>query len=335
MATLADVAKEAGVSVMSASNVMRGKPSVSPGIRERVLAAAARLDYRVNAAAQSLRSGRSGVIALCVPRLDMPFNAAFAAAATSTAEERGLRVMVQQTLSDPRREIEILRGATASLVDGTIVSAVGATAQEVEQAAGSHAVVLYDERIRDTPLDLISSPNESGGRAAVEHLIAKGCRHVVVLGTHGPRRDLPGPDGPDLRWTGALQAAQGSPQVRLTPVPCLWDCEPAYAAMLSTLAVGTPVDGVFALTDSMALGALRALSDLGLRCPEDVRVIGFDGIREGAMSTPSLSTIDIDITQLARTSVEMLLTRIDSPVTELPGRRFTSAYTLIERESSR
>lgn len=335
MPTLADVAREAGVSVMSASNVMRGKTSVSPAIRERVLEAAARLDYRVNVAAQSLRSGRSGLIGLCVPRLDMPFNAAFAAAATATAQERGARVMVQQTLSDPDVELEFLRGAAASLVDGTIVSAAGASAEQIERAARGHAVVLYDERIRTTFLDLISSPNEAGARAAVEHLVAKGCRHVAVLGTHGPALEHVAADGQDLRWAGARQAVAPGSAVTLTPVPCAWDSGPAHAAMLSALAVGTPVDGVFALTDSVALGAVRALADQGLRCPEDVRVIGFDGIREGAMSTPSLSTVDISIDQLARTAVDMLLTRIDTPLAELPGRRFTPPYTLIERESSR
>ncbi|RAX20451.1 MULTISPECIES: LacI family DNA-binding transcriptional regulator [Actinomyces] len=335
MTTLADVAKEAGVSVMSASNVLRGKPNVSASIRERVLAAATKLDYRANMAAKSLRSGRSGIIALCVPRLDMPFNAAFAAAATSAAEEHGVRVMVQQTLSDPERELEILRGATASLVDGTIVSAVGASAREIEDAASSHAVVLYDERIQNTQLDLISSPNQAGGRAAVEHLITKGCRRIAVLGTHSAPHGRAGADGQDLRWAGALSAAEDNPQVDLTPIPCAWDCEPAYAAMLSALAVGTPVDGIFAMTDSVALGAIRALSDRDLRCPEDVRIIGFDGIREGAISVPSLSTVDIGITQLARTAVDMLLTRIEAPASELPGRRFTPAYTLIERESSR
>ncbi|WP_103061726.1 LacI family DNA-binding transcriptional regulator [Actinomyces qiguomingii] len=337
MATLADVAKEAGVSVMSASNVLRGKPSVSDSIRERVLAAAAKLDYRANMAAKSLRSGRTGMIGLSVPKLEMPFHAAFASAVTTAAEARGIRVVAQQTHSDPTAELEILRGATASLVDGTIACTIGSSAADIENASRGHAVVLFDEQIQRTRLDIISCPNQAGARAAGEHLIAKGCRRIAVLGTHDTTPGLariPG-GGNDQRWVGINGAAADHPHVRLIPVPCDWDAESARTALVSALATGARMDGVFALTDSIALGALRALADRGLRCPQEVRVIGFDGIREGEIAVPSLSTISIGIPTLAQTAVEMLLSRIGTSLDTLPGRRFTPSYTLIERESSR
>lgn len=337
MVTLADVARAAGVSTMSASNVLRGKPTVSASIRERVLAAAEELDYRTNMAAKSLRSGRTGVIGLTVPLLEMPFHATFASAVTSAAESQGIQVMVRQTRSDPRVEVEVLRGAAASLVDGTIICTVGSPPDALEDAARGHAVVLFDEQIEKTALDVISCPNEEGSHAAGAHLLAKGCRSIAVLGTHDVepgRARIPG-GGVDHRWAGVSRAVAATPGARLVPVACDWDPDAARTALSSALAAGARIDGVFAMTDSTALGAARALADHGLRCPQDVRLIGFDGIREGATAVPSLSTVDVGIPSLAKTAVEMLLSRIDTPLSEQPGRRFTPPFTLIERESSR
>ncbi|WP_172119491.1 LacI family DNA-binding transcriptional regulator [Actinomyces faecalis] len=337
MTTLADVAREAGVSVMSVSNVLRGKPTVSDSIRERVLAAADKLDYRVNIAAKSLRSGRTGVIGLAVPRLEMPFHAQFAAEATSAAEARGVQVMVQQTHSRPETELSLLRGAAASLVDGTILCTVSSDPADLEPASKGHALILFDEQIENTTLDVISCPNHEGSRDAGRHLMSKGCRTIAAVGTslatvgHSP---IPG-GGIDHRWAGINAALEDFPGTRLIPVPCAWDSEAARRALSAVLATGPSIDGVFAMTDSMALGALRALADHGLRVPQDVRVIGFDGIAEGAWSTPSLSTVSIGIPQIAHTAVEMLLHRMGTPLDQEPGHRFTPSYTLIERESSR
>ena len=337
MVTLAEVAKAAGVSMMTVSNALNGKSTVAAKTRERVLRIADDLGYRANARAQSLRSGRTGAIGLAIPELDMPFPAHFAAEVTSAAARRGLGVIVQQTGSDPEIERAIIHGVPTSLVDGVIVSALGADIRTLEKELKHRRVVLFDESITETSLDIVCSPNREGAAAACRHLVERGCRRIGVVGTN----DDPVPPGAlaptsASRFLGALEELRDNhPDVEVIGIRATWTPLDARRAVVEAIDAGVEFDGLFCLTDSMALGALRGLADRGLRCPEDVKIVGFDGIAEGSYSVPTLSTIDLGVTSLAESAVDMLVDRIEHPDSDRAGRRMVAHFTLVARESSR
>lgn len=335
MVTLADVARAANVSTMTASNALRGKDNVAPPTRDRVLRAASELGYRVNVLAKGLRSGRTGVIALAVPELDMPFPAHFAAEVTTAAARQGVRVVVQQTQSRPEVERTILHDLPGSIVDGVIMCALGLDIHEVEQEIQHSKVVLFDEHITDTMLDIVCSPNEAGAAAACQHLIDRGCRRILILGTReGVDEPHVSPMTADTRWLGALGAVTANPHVEGIPLPCDWNSLDARRAVVDAIDAGIEFDGVFAMTDSVALGALRGLADRSVNCPREVKVMGFDGVLEGQLSVPSLSTIDLGVSALAASAVGMLMQRIENPDDPTPGRREVAEFTLVKREST-
>lgn len=336
MVTLAQVAGAAGVSAMTASNALRGKPSVAPATRDRVLEAAERLGYRVNVMAKGLRSGRTGVIALAIPELDMPFPAHFAAEVADAAAKRGLRVVVQQTRSDADIEKAIIRDLPSSIADGVIMCALGADIHEIEREFRTDRIVLFDERITETTLDLVCSPNQAGAEAACAHLIERGCRTIGIVGT-SRMSDVPTVSSlsADNRWIGAhayLDRVGGG--IREVPIACEWNPTSARRAVSDAIDDGVEFDGLFALTDSVALGAIRGLTDRGVRCPEDVKLIGFDGINEGQFSVPTLSSIDLKVSDLAESAVQMLIERIEAPDGPRPARRVVADFQLVEREST-
>lgn len=335
MTTIADVAKAAGVSPMTVSNAMSGKPNVSDKTRERVLETARQLNYHVNIVARGLRSGKTNTIGLAIPELDSPFPSRFAAEVTNAASDCGYRVLVQQTHSLRNSEQSLLSLGNSGLVDGLIFSAIGSSNEEMERASKNFPVVVYDDHISNPSFDMFCSPNREGAAAATKILVENGARNIVVLGTEGPFSN-DGFYGQVERWQGALEQVRsyGDIGIQLTPIHCNWTTTAARSAMHSLVDNRTKFDSVFGLTDSVALGALRGLADYKIKCPEEIKVIGFDGIHEGEYSIPSLSTVDINIKGIARNCVALLMEKIGSKSVSTKSTKHVLPFRVIQREST-
>ncbi len=181
-ATVKDVAKLAGVSPKTVSNVINGVVFVRPETRARVEQALSELDYVPNMSARGLRNGRTGMIALALPDLLRPYSAEIVHLVVELAHERGWGVQIEQTASEPRREFELLSKARAYLVDGLILNPVNLDDSAVLSAGPLPPVVL----IGDVDQDLVSQvaiDNVAAARDMTRHLIAKGCRRIVAVGT--------------------------------------------------------------------------------------------------------------------------------------------------------
>ncbi|MEW2409815.1 LacI family DNA-binding transcriptional regulator [Streptomyces griseoviridis] len=333
MTTIQDVARAAGVSAMTVSNVINGHPNVRPATKERVMAAMTRLDYRVNVAARNLRKGRTGTIGLAVPEIDRPYYGRLAAAIIAAAARHGLRVAVEQTGAVRENELEALSLSRNRLYDGLILSTVGLGPADVDRLKVDHPLVILGERIFGGPVDHVAMPNVDGARAATRHLIDRGCRRIaLVCGPWTGETDVSG-----LRRTGYAQALEEAglpvdPDLVRT-VDRLTMAAGARAAR--ALASDDPgVDGVFCVTDTVAMGVLRGLADVGARVPDDVKVIGFDDVEESAYLVPSLSTIDPDHDLMAARAVDLLAARIDRPEQPLEREEFVSPYRVVAREST-
>ncbi|MFD2351672.1 LacI family DNA-binding transcriptional regulator [Nonomuraea ferruginea] len=144
---LKDVAALAGVSIKTVSNVVNGYPFVKPETRERVERAIAELNYRPNLTARNLRQGRSGVIALAVPDLDIPYFAELATNVITAADRHGWTVLIDQTQGDRAKERLVVSGIRAHLIDGLLFSPLALTAADLAQRADHTPMVLLGERI--------------------------------------------------------------------------------------------------------------------------------------------------------------------------------------------
>ncbi|WP_225215557.1 LacI family DNA-binding transcriptional regulator [Cellulomonas avistercoris] len=332
-----DVARRAGVSNKTVSNVVNDHPHVRPETRARVQHVIAELGYRPNLSARGLRSGRTGVIGLAVPQLRQPYFAELADAVIAAAERRGLGVIIGQAGADRDHETAVLANGLRQ-TDGMLFSPehLGTEDRHLLDDV-TYPLVLLGERIFGGPNDHVTMHNVEGARAAVEHLVGLGRRRIAVLGAHPDRRS--GQMRPsDLRVRGYREAlaVAGLPEdPRLERAVAPWLPQNGADATRELLASGVEFDAIFALNDSLAIGALRALARAGRRVPDDVALIGFDNIGDGRFSTPSLSSVDPGREEIAETAVAMLVERIEAGARDVrPPRLHKAAFHIVAREST-
>ena len=322
-----DVARLAGVSPRTVSNVVNGYLHVSAEVRAKVQAAIDELGYRRSDAARGLRLGRTGLIALAVPSLRERYFADLAEAVVQQAEQHRLTVMVEVTGGDRDRERLVLGGGRSSLTDGALMSAIGLTKADAKHAAGAeYPLVLIGDRQLPGPFDQVAIPNEDGAAAAVRHLIAQGRRRIALLGDPAVSRSG------ELRLRG-YAAVLADAGIGFDPALVLatgWTRSEGQRAVAELLKSGP--DGVFAMNDSLALGALVALAEYGVQVPAEIAVVGFDDVEEAKFSSPPLTSVAPSVEELARLAVELLAGRLTDPARK--GRRVVSHFELRERRSS-
>jgi DNA-binding LacI/PurR family transcriptional regulator len=328
---LRDVAARAGVSMRTVSNVVNDAPHVAAPTRARVQRAIDELGYRPNLAARQLRSGRRDVVSLVVPEVDSPYFSELAARFVRAAEARGWLLRIEQTDGNPDRERQMLEGRYGQDVDGVVFSPWAMSPQELSRSSSAPPVVMLGERSALGVVDHVAVDNVAAAEAATGHLLRRGRRRIAAIGLQphlsnqtavqrqeGHRRALAAaglPADPALEVAvQRLHRADGAEAVRRMLTP------------------GLAVDALFCFTDHLALGAMRVLADQGLRVPDDVAVVGFDGIEDGAYSVPRLTTIAPDKDALAARALDCLAERMVDRT--LPGRDVVVPHGLVVRESS-
>ncbi len=332
-ATLHDVARRAGVSIKTVSNVINDYPHIRPATRLKVEEAIAELGYTPNLTARNLRSGRTGAIALAVPDLKLNYFAELAALVIAEAERAGVAVLVEQTGGERERELELLQSPRRKLTDGLIFSARGLEQEDAPRLQVPYPLVLLGERVFDGNVDHVTMRNVEAAKAATEYLLASGRRRIAVIGAH--RDEVVGSAG--LRLRGHRQALEeagvlSDPELITYTDP--WHRLNGATSVRDLIDRGVPFDAVFALNDALAFGAMRALEEAGLRVPADVAVIGFDDVDEAAYSIPSLTTVDPGRAWIARTAVERLLEKITARDGAGAARLLLADFRIVERESA-
>ncbi|MFC9690559.1 LacI family DNA-binding transcriptional regulator [Kribbella sp. NPDC056951] len=306
--TMADVARSAGVSTMTVSNVVNGRPRVGAATRERVLAAIAELGYQVNLAARHLRAGRTGVIGLAVPELERPYFAQLAARLADRFEAHGLRIVMERTGASREGELDAVAFSRLRMYDGLILSVVDLDPGELSRLNTDAPVVMIGERALPSRFDHVMMDNVEGARLATAHLLSTGATRVAMIGGEPSGT----PNMPGLRATGYALAHEeaGVPVDPSLNVRCSFRLQDGYDAIRSLLDGGISFDAVFALTDVVAMGALRALADADLRVPADVQVIGFDDLDEAAYLVPSLSSVNPGHEEMADEIISRMLAHL-------------------------
>jgi DNA-binding LacI/PurR family transcriptional regulator len=332
--TMHDVARVAGVSIKTVSNVINDYPYIRPETRQRVQEAIDSLGYRPNLSARGLRSGRTGVISLIIPDLRNAYFAELADSVMRAAAAKGLSVIIEQSGDDRETELGLLRGPRMQMVDGILYSVLALGEDDAHLLDDIRTpMVLLGERIFHGPTDHVTMRNTEGAKAATEHLISLGRRRIVALGAH--RGEVIGSAG--LRLTGYAQALAeaGIPyDDGLVGEVGGWYRSGGADAMRLILQSGVAFDGIVAFNDLIALGAMRVLQEAGLRIPDDVAVIGFDDVDETRYTLPRLSTIDPGRDEIARVAVDYLVERISNPGVAIAPREYLAGFTVVQREST-
>lgn len=327
-----DVAKEARVSQRTVSNVVNDYEHVSAQTRQRVLDAIELLGYRPNVAAQRLRTGRTQIIALAIPNVAWPYFGEMAHMIQLEAQNRGYTLLVAETEGSLEHEHNVLKGFNSHVIDGLILSAIEADADDIEKLNSDLPVVLIGERIRDAGVPHFEIDSHSAGQEITRHLYDQGARTFLILGSTTTTMTLgPGP----LRYEGFLAGLRPlgvtEDQLQLIDTPP-WTQDGAYRALSDWLRTEEVPDAIIAMNDIMAAGAMRALADVGLSVPNDVLVTGWDDTTEAAYSIPSLTTIQPNKQEIASRSVAALVELIEGR--GAPGIDDVVSHQLIVRESS-
>ncbi|MCI1831958.1 MAG: LacI family transcriptional regulator [Bifidobacterium sp.] len=339
MVTMRDVAARAGVSQATVSYAMHNDPSISGKTRDKVLRAARELDYSANLSARSLRSGKSGAIGLVVQELSNPYSSHLADAISRYALSRGMQTITQQTLYQGENETSILEHVVSAFCDAVIFSPSELSGAQIKALLNGKPAMLLAPTDQHPGFDTIDTPCKEGFFTSTSYLLSTGCTKPVFLGTscfHNTRDRFSN--------ASAVQRATGFElALRRNGLPAGadrfietkgWNMEDSRQAMLRVLDHGLEFDAVVCVNDLSALGAMRALQERGIRIPEDVSVMGFDGIEQGCYTTPSLSTISFDFDDMARQIVDTLVLRINGNKTMRP-QRLVAGYSLTVRESTR
>ncbi|WP_111467154.1 LacI family DNA-binding transcriptional regulator [Microbacterium suaedae] len=335
--TMHDVAKAAGVSAMTVSNVLNGRGRVGETTRERVESAAADLGYSLNLTARHLREGRTHTIALIVPQLDHAYFGELAARFDRLLQPSGRHLVVEQTRAHPEAERSALSPARLRLYDGVLMSVVGLRPEEVAGIQPSVPVVMLGEQDIPDRFDHVRMSNFEGARLATAHMLQKGSRRIVLLGGARDQDDTSGMARRRTRgWRAAHHDAGASvPEELIVPLATP-TAQLGYDAIQQLLADRVDFDGVFAVTDALATGVLSALSQTSLRVPEDVQVIGFDDLDSSRFTVPPLSTIAPGDEQMAAEALRLLDRLIEASPEDPPAREhLTAPVSLIERGTTR
>lgn len=329
---MADIARLAGVSASTVSRALAGSPLVAKKKRELIVRLASERGYVLNTTARNLRLQRTQAIAVTIPSGDPsrqatlrdPLFLEMLGHLADAITQRGYSILLQKIPLAAEDWLQQLIVGNRS--DGVIVIGQGAEHKLLDRAASSYLpLVVWGGHLEKQRYCTVGTDNVAGARAATDHLLQNGRRHIVFLG------DASIPEI-RLRADGYRQALQHGPKgiapPRTVPIPLAGDA--AYDAVQAFIREGVAFDALVACTDVVAISAMRAIRAAGLSVPKDVAVTGYDDIGLASHSNPPLTTVRQDLALGAQTLVELLMQRIagiDTPSTTLPAE-------LVVRESA-
>ncbi|WP_462154353.1 LacI family DNA-binding transcriptional regulator [Pseudoalteromonas piscicida] len=306
---LSDLARLAGVSTSTASRALNDNPLIKKETRERIQALAKEHHFSVNAAASRLRMQKTKVIAVIInleaetkQSVDDPFLLKVVSDINRAVNRKGYELLLSNSyMAGEDWHGYFISGRRA---DGVIVVGQGKEQARIERAARAGTpIVVWGDPKTSANYPIVGSDNFIGGLSATEHLIAKGASKLLFLGD-------PGHAELGERYRGFCHAVEKA-KVEAKMIKIDITSEAAYASINASLrAQGLTFDGIFACSDMVALGALKALKERYVSVPNDVRIVGFDDIAMAQISFPALSTIKQDTNAAAQLLVEKLLSQL-------------------------
>ena len=313
--TIKDIARSLCISVSTVSRALTDDKNIRRETREAVLREAERLGYRRNPVAMNLKMGRTNTIGVIVPEMHTPYASQVVAGIQSILYKNNQKVMIAESDENPNRERENLQMMEEFMVDGLIVS-ICSYKHNVETyrrlAKEGVAIVFYDRiphGMDDMPQVMVDDNNDSYFMA--EHLIRLGRRRIAYL--YGPDNVYNAVE----RGRGYREAMEKfqiyDPQLVVKTGMTFAD---GAAAVDSLVRQGIEFDAVYAFTDTLAIGAMNRLREIGRRIPEDVAVAGFSGTELSTIVYPQLTTVEPPLTEMGQRAAELVLEKVRNPEAE-------------------
>lgn len=336
--TLIDVAREAGVSPMTVSRVVRGTGLVGEDTRLRVERAIATVGYVPNSAARGLRGTRTGTIGLIVPDMTNPFYTTLAHGVETAARKAGVTMILANSDEHDAEEQRLARMLIGKQVDGLLVTPArtGAEVMRLSRQRGVDLVFVARQPKDAGRCDVVRADAEGGGYALGQHLVSLGHVHTAVLA--GPAAAVTGPaDRVDGFRRALVNAGNPAPDLYRRPV---YTVEAGAAMAAEAMRACPPPTALFAASNFMAMGALQALEAMGLHVPDDVSIVGFDDFPAAWLAFPFMTAVQQPAFELGYEAFGMLLDRQTNPDrpprelilgTELLIRRSTAPPRVLER----
>lgn len=319
-ATLKDVAKAAGVSLASASYAVNKTGSLGEDTRTHILKIAEELGYRQNLSARATRTGRTGAIGFVVPDMTNPFFPSLAQSVVQRARQNGYSVFVTDSEGDPDQEIEVIRQLIGRGVDGIVWFPVN-DENRLAKINADLPIIVIDRTI--SGFECVQADYADGGRLAAEHLLALGHQKIGVVA--GP-----------LDVKSMRDRCQSAEDIIKTKGQLAFSVENAFATELeksvADALISKKATAVFCGSDLIAIGVLRFARSAGLAVPGDLSIVGFDDIPWAEYCTPTLTTVEMPVDEMAAEAVDALLRKIDGESDS--NRRVVFNVNLIVRESS-
>ncbi len=321
------IAKLAGVSVATVSRVLNNSDTVKDKNRDKVLEAIKASNYQPNLLARQLRTARSSMVLVLVSDISNPFCAEIVKGIEEQAEKNGYRILLCNSGSDINRSRSSLQLLAGKMVDGVITMDAFTTLTELTQLIGNMPWVQCAEYADAGDISCVGIDDVHASRQLVAHLVASGRKRIALI-NH------------DLSYKYAQLRQQGYQQ-ELEQRGLSWQAV-SYASELSfnagkrameaLLSADTQPDAVFAVSDTLAAGAMAAIQAAGHQVPQDIAVAGFDGSELAEMISPPLTTIAQPSRDIGRTAFSLLLQKIDDP--QSPTKRVMMDWRLIVRASA-
>jgi len=329
MIKLSDIAERAGVSESTVSRALANSPRISSEKRELIQRLAAESGYKVNQVARNLRVRSTFTIGLVVPEISNPFFPKLVQLIADFAREAGYRLQLHLSGVNQESEADCLASLSEQRVDGVVLvtseSGLVAREQLSEMASSGSPVVLLGWVENAPEVDMVFGDDETGGYLMAEYLIGLGHRNIAILGA-APHR------GPFDRLKGFQRGLSDGNVTEPIYVSGRTEAE-VRIAIESMLNLPSPPTAIFAYQDSLAAMACRCLRQACVSIPEQISVAGFDNLDLGTYLCPQLTTVDLNMEQMARSAVEVLVERMKAPSPFGAPMRPIIAPRLIVRES--
>src|SRR2546421_8163245 len=326
MVSIKVVAQAAGVSTATVSRVLSNGLHVRPEVRERVMAAVGRLEYRPNLVARSLRSQQSNTIGLIVSDISNPFFTALSRAVEDAAYEQGFSVLLCNTDEDPEKEAIYLNLMRDTSVAGAIMSPTRRTIANFADSNLPFPIVVVDRSISNGDVDAVLLDNVDAAYRLVTHLIEQGYRRIGALCSEmstGLERQI--------GYEKALRSHGLAPRTEYMKYVAP-KVEAGYAATLKMLEGAEPPDALFTANSLLGAGALQAIRECNLSIPDDIALVTFDETTWASLVQPAITLIAQPTYEIGKAAAELLLQRIADP--SRPARQVILKGQLLVRGSS-
>ncbi len=329
--TQQDIARGLGVSVVTVSKVLRNQGKISAATRKRVLQRAKELNYQTNWIARSLVTRRTFTIGLLLPDFTHPFFAEIAKAVAETVRPHGYHVIISYFEEDPQLEKNEAESLLARQVDGLILASAQSGASAFEGIRKRKVpLVLIDRPVAGVRASFVGVDNAAIGELATDHLIERGCRRIAHL--RGPGIGIA-----TKRMEGYRRSLlkHGLPVCPRYIVDAGYQDFTGHDAMCKLLETASAPDGLFCYNDPVAIGAMRAIAEMGLKVPCDIAVVGAGNVHNSDFLAVPLTTVDQGTAEIGKRAANLLLERIGEKRVQRPRKVLIEPRLVVRQSTAR